>query len=245
MTTTTCKRIEIFEEFSLYYYLNNNDIIDHNKYIEMFKEFTYNYNIIDSTVVVDHTKHWKNRFTQDVIPLVNKGYRLVAYDHGELESFYCTNCYHHGDGWECSNCWNFDPTSEDMRHMSYEEFRQESGRFHPYTYETYCNIYRYNRYRSKFDEKVLGYIIESKVYKKYAKGDPNGAIEQYDRVQHAKTYLIRQLVRHINGSSVFWTYNGDEAESQQELDSDTDLDSNFDSDSDFYDVNYDSDYDSE
>jgi hypothetical protein len=98
---------------------------------------------------------------------------------------------------------------------------------------------------NQFDEKVLGYIIESKIYKKYAKGDPNGAIEQYDRVQHAKTYLMRQLLRHINGSSVFWTYNGDEAESQLELDSDTDLDSNFDSDSDFYDVNYDSDYDTE
>jgi len=75
--------------------------------------------------------YWKNRFTQDVLPCINKGYHIVSvsiYDNGRRIP--CVNCYAYGyknDEQICSNCikirrhldngYNFD-----IDHYSYKEY---------------------------------------------------------------------------------------------------------------------------
>jgi len=156
---------------------------------------------------LDYNKYWKNRFTQDVLPLINKGYRLVVYNHDENETYYCTNCYAYGLDGACSNCWYYSPRTEDMRHMSYEEFRQESCRFHPHTYETFCNASWHHSHVYGFYTNLLKDIMHNKVYSKISKGDPNGAEEQYFSKKHSKTFHMVWLLRNIHMNKVYRNYN--------------------------------------
>lgn len=71
--------------------------------------------------------HWKNRFTQDVIPQLDKGYRLVEFQF-DLDGQYvpCINCYHYG---VCDNGGpGYDPEAAGITfdHVSYEEIRMHS-----------------------------------------------------------------------------------------------------------------------
>ena len=65
--------------------------------------------------------YWKNRFTQDIIPSLDKGYRLVEFEitsHGT--NIPCANCYHYG---LCEECIILT-----VDHISYEEIREHSNR---------------------------------------------------------------------------------------------------------------------
>lgn len=84
--------------------------------------------------------YWKNRFTQDVIPQLDKGYRLVQFelDINDQPSP-CPNCYHYGlcDNW----AQGFDPQTIGITidHISHEEFRMYS-RSKKWTYEQYKGL---------------------------------------------------------------------------------------------------------
>lgn len=164
--------------------------------ITIIEDFAFNYN-----------KYWKNRFTQDVLPFISKGYKLVVYEHGEYGSFGCTNCYAYGIDGACSNCWSLSPRAEDMHHMSYEEFRQESCRFHPYTYETYCYAGWHHSHVDGFYTNLLDDIMHSRIYRKISKGDPNGAEWQYFSKMHSKTFHMVWLLRNIHMNNVYSVYN--------------------------------------
>lgn len=72
--------------------------------------------------------YWKNRFTQDVIPQLDKGYRLVEFQF-DTEGQYvpCPNCYHYG---LCDN-WvrGFDPRTigVTVEPISHEDIRAYSN----------------------------------------------------------------------------------------------------------------------
>jgi hypothetical protein len=90
--------------------------------IRAFQRKSYWYNFCPK-----EQSYWKNRFTQDVIPQLDKGYRLVEFQF-DIDGQYtpCPNCYHYG---LCSN-WaaGFDPQTIGVTidHISYEEFRAHS-----------------------------------------------------------------------------------------------------------------------
>lgn len=91
---------------------------------------------------------WKNRFTHDVLPLINKGYRLVCIINYNGKEIPCANCYHYGI------CADFAGDNDDhwgnissRRHVSYEEFRRHSN-IRVWTQEQYLALPKtlYGRY---------------------------------------------------------------------------------------------------
>jgi hypothetical protein len=90
--------------------------------IHAFQRKSYWYNFCPQ-----EQSYWKNRFTQDVIPQLDKGYRLVEFQF-DLDGQYvpCPNCYHYGlcDNWTTG----FDPRTIGVTidHISHEEFRMHS-----------------------------------------------------------------------------------------------------------------------
>jgi hypothetical protein len=63
---------------------------------------------------------WKNRFSQDVVPQLDKGYRLVEFSF-DMDGKYgpCPNCYHYG---LCGS----NALGVTTDHISHEEFRKLS-----------------------------------------------------------------------------------------------------------------------
>lgn len=66
---------------------------------------------------------WKRRFTHDVLPKVDKGYKVVGVWLKNNEPEKCLNCYVYGDQSEiglCANCEADDISQYDV--MAFEEF---------------------------------------------------------------------------------------------------------------------------
>ena len=54
--------------------------------------------------VLDYTKYWKHRFTQDVLSCIDKGFRLIStYTINDMDGV-CLKCYHYGIGRFCGYC---------------------------------------------------------------------------------------------------------------------------------------------
>ncbi len=124
--------------------------------------------------------YWKNRFDQDVLPCLDKGWRLVCTQSNEIP---CYECYHTG------KCFYWDYESQSV-HMSYEQFSRQNW----YKYLTYA---QYKKIRSaKYIHSSLNNshhwpmmlqceIKLSKVYQRY---NPISPIE-LNRIRY-----IRQLL---------------------------------------------------
>jgi len=84
--------------------------------------------------------HWRHRFTQDVLPGINKGFRLVSRITIDGIVHKCTNCYAYGNNGLCLNCENDEDEFDDLDYMSFEEFAAESRGSNFWTYDTYHNM---------------------------------------------------------------------------------------------------------
>ena len=85
--------------------------------------------------------YWKNRFTQDVIPNLNKGFRLVGFWQNHIQDGIlngCANCYHYGNGYLCPDCE--DDSNIVLGHMSYAEFQDACFAPTLWKYEVFNNL---------------------------------------------------------------------------------------------------------
>jgi predicted GNAT superfamily acetyltransferase len=71
--------------------------------------------------------YWKNRFSRDIIPQLDKGYRLVEFSF-DLDGNYtfCTDCYQYGLCY--ADDYGIDPQTIEITidHVSYETFSQHA-----------------------------------------------------------------------------------------------------------------------
>ncbi len=97
---------------------------------------------------IDLTKYWMQRYSNDVLPLINKGYRLVGFEceyHGNTlcecnpnKMNPCANCYCYGFDACNHSYWDF---------ISFEKIHQYSSILRKYPYipkETFLYIYDHN-----------------------------------------------------------------------------------------------------
>jgi hypothetical protein len=80
------------------------------------------YNILDFHLIQiiesysSNIPYWKNRFTQDVLPLLDQGYRLIGHE--------CENCYIFGE----NDCYDHDNNIDlSLNFVSFNEFKQNTN----------------------------------------------------------------------------------------------------------------------
>ena len=92
----------------------------------------------------DKISYWKNRFTQDVLPFINKGYRWAMVYQGDDV---CNHCYIAND--MCEVCKEYLPANETMHMVPYIHCQKwPKWPFdRPDVYDTFRNFlkYRYER----------------------------------------------------------------------------------------------------
>ena len=129
--------------------------------------------------------YWKTRFSQDVAPLLNKGYRMATIVSYEGRQYPCANCYSYGiDGCHHENMEDdigqeFETVVE-VRFVSYEEYHV-------------CSI---NKMWNQ--EQYLG--MRSTLYGRYAVAKWAGAPNALT-MQIRKSKLYRSLQRHRSAIS--------------------------------------------
>ena len=108
------------------------------------------FNILDSisktnldiyNIILDFAgvcEYWKRRFTWDVLPKINKGYKLVSINNNKL----CNSCYYDAISKEktygnCEYCYR--NNSRDWDIMSFEEFKKANNNTNIYGNMHYIN----------------------------------------------------------------------------------------------------------
>jgi len=114
--------------------------------------FSLSYELIQLVESFNKYPYWKNRFSQDVVPCLNKGWRLATIYIHEGIAYKCANCYSYGEGGTCLNC---DDDYNDLVYMSFEEYVRES-RITPdvYTYDAFQKI------KTSLYGKMRGHVFE-------------------------------------------------------------------------------------
>lgn len=104
--------------------------------------YQLNYDILNLIYdYADITNYWKRRLTNDILPLIDKGYRPV-YD-------MCWNCYHYG-------CPCLNGCSENFQIIDYITYAID-------TKVRYSNYHEYRNYETYF---VCRYDIHNELIKK-------------------------------------------------------------------------------
>lgn len=95
----------------------------------------------------DYTNFWKRRFTFDVLPYIDKGYRMVYFN----DLGVCWNCYHYTC--PCSNNCN-QYNNNNCKIIDYNEYKQDCKVKYEY-YLEYKNKDNYFSERDSIHEELL------------------------------------------------------------------------------------------
>lgn len=128
----------------------------------MFKVFDDNINSLIAEFA-GTKENWKLRFTIDVLPCIEKGYKFVAIFDGEP----CLNCYAYSDGIN-SFCYNDDINTSEYTLMSFDEYHSGSM-FNEFSYFDFKQFSLKSEIE-KIDYREFMYglhteIVNSKLYK--------------------------------------------------------------------------------
>ena len=121
--------------------LSDDILLNIGNYISLYDCITY-------WKLISQEKH---RFTQDVLPCIDRGYKLVGNDDFMNG---CTDCYYYGFPYEgfCighADDEYLDDIYENLRHMSYNDFQKNKDRLFVIDYHTYKLLY--NDYSKNID----------------------------------------------------------------------------------------------
>lgn len=120
-------------------------------------------------------EYWKNRFSNDVLPSINKGYHLVGMIcdvHGFIQSHQINGC-DCDDRYPCSNCYSYGPTlcSHDRyESVSYEDIKPHHSDFTHNPYIPYEHWWYFeHKYATTFEKSE--FWINQNAYEVYTYND--------------------------------------------------------------------------